>query len=192
MAVVLGGACCAVFGRLRPNKLVVQEFFHPLPRRSPYDPEPECGNQRCEYGEECVDESCNSRGQCSIDCPFPVQRCQSGSLRATAPTTCSSRGSCSTATGTCACYKGYVGEACNVCDINYVAVGNACVLMPGALVSCTDGVRNGNEEGVDCGGLNCPESCDDKYRFGGLSTMQLVMVGVGSSVLIGAVILILK
>jgi hypothetical protein len=29
------------------------------------------------------------------------------------------------------------------------------VFLPGALTSCSDGVRNGNEAGVDCGGPNC-------------------------------------
>jgi hypothetical protein len=29
------------------------------------------------------------------------------------------------------------------------------VFLAGALASCMDGVRNGNEVGVDCGGPNC-------------------------------------
>jgi hypothetical protein len=33
-----------------------------------------------------------------------------------------------------------------------------CVFLPGALSSCSDGVQNGNEDGVDCGGI-CPTAC---------------------------------
>ncbi len=40
--------------------------------------------------------------------------------------------------------------------------------------SCEDGVRNGNEEGVDCGGPNCAEcSAADHAK------MSLVVIGVG-------------
>ncbi len=37
-------------------------------------------------------------------------------------------------------------------------VSRSCVFLPGALSSCSDGVQNGNEDGVDCGGI-CPTSC---------------------------------
>ena len=47
-------------------------------------------------------------------------------------------------------------------------MGSRCVFLPGALVSCSDGVRNGNEEGVDCGGSQCAP-CDE--HTGRVSTM---------------------
>ncbi len=48
-------------------------------------------------------------------------------------------------------------------------------MIPGALTSCNDGVKNGNEEGVDCGGPNC-------VACASVMTVPLVMivsVGVG-------------
>jgi hypothetical protein len=42
-----------------------------------------------------------------------------------------------------------------VCARRFTRIKGVCVFMPGALVSCSDGVRNGNEVGVDCGGT-CP------------------------------------
>jgi hypothetical protein len=53
-------------------------------------------------------------------------------------------------------------RACAAVD-RYLPVSGRCLFLPGALVSCEDGVRNGNEAGVDCGGPNCP-SC----RYGAL------------------------
>jgi hypothetical protein len=36
-----------------------------------------------------------------------------------------------------------------------VSHGGACIYLPGALSSCSDLVKNGNEKDVDCGGPNC-------------------------------------
>lgn len=107
---------------------------HPLPL-------PDCGNLQCETGEECVDAACTGGDQCRADCPYVRLACPAGAIgtgSASPPsvqTPCSQRGVCSSATGTCACYKGYIGPACNVCDSQYVAIGAACVMLPGALVS---------------------------------------------------------
>ena len=71
---------------------------------------------------------------------------------------CSGHGDCLGASGTCRCFAGYQGDDCGTCADRYVRVGGLCVFLPGAMVTCSDGVRNGNEEGVDCGGPNC-EAC---------------------------------
>jgi hypothetical protein len=180
-----------------------------------------CGNQQCEYGEQCLDVDCDGGTQCKSDCPFALKQCPKGSRPgALVPTQCSGRGTCNPGSGTCQCYVGYTGLACSACGLEFVSVEAACVLMPGALVrlwmgvggaggeggggkgsgwcgreqsqgqrshafpvhhfcsllgagpfavglqvSCTDGVRNGNEGGVDCGGPNCPQTCAQKYVF---------------------------
>jgi hypothetical protein len=71
------------------------------------------------------------------------------------PQVCSGRGDCLGASGYCDCYVGYSGSACQLCARNFTRVKGACVFLPGAMVSCSDGVRNGNEVGMDCGGPNC-------------------------------------
>jgi hypothetical protein len=58
----------------------------------------------------------------------------------------------------CECNTGYSGAGCGSCSRGYIRLGGRCVLLPGALALCSDGVRNGNEEGVDCGGT-CASEC---------------------------------
>ena len=71
------------------------------------------------------------------DCPSS----NSTSSSNTTATTCAGHGLCVGSSGFCNCFAGYTGDACDSCDKGYLLVGNACVFMPGALVSCTDGVR---------------------------------------------------
>jgi hypothetical protein len=40
------------------------------------------------------------------------------------------------------------------------------MVLPGALSSCSDGVRNGGEAGIDCGGI-CPAKCTVSLSSGG-------------------------
>ena len=103
----------------------------------------ECGNLLCESGEQCVDSTCVGAGQCRVDCPLPVRSCVSSADNSGVARVCGGCGTCLGSTGTCECYSGYVGETCYGCSKGYVRVSGACVFMPGALVSCTDGVRNG-------------------------------------------------
>jgi hypothetical protein len=114
----------------------------------------------CEFGEACTAEACD----CASDCPPAVPVCPS----ATGPNQpCSGRGVCATGTGVCLCFLGYTGPACTDCDPRSLAAGGACLPAPGALVSCADGVRNGNEAGVDCGGPHCapcPAATPDSPR----------------------------
>ena len=59
----------------------------------------------------------------------------------------------------------------------HVSLGLLCVFLPGARVSCSDGVRNGNEEGVDCGGPQCEPCLPSALGFG--SVQQYAVVGGG-------------
>jgi hypothetical protein len=72
---------------------------------------------------------------------------------------CGGHGRClGIATGYCECNVGYIGAACSQCAAGFLARSATCLLLPGALASCSDGVRNGREEGVDCGG-DCAVAC---------------------------------
>ena len=75
------------------------------------------------------------------------------------PQVCYGRGRCTYATGTCVCDRGYSGDGCNTCASGYIRFSDAgpCVYMRGSATTCTDGVKNGQEEGVDCGGPDCPQ-----------------------------------
>ena len=93
-----------------------------------------CGNQQCELGEQCTTPQCTGGGQCAADCPLQSLECGDG---------CGHTGRCLPSTGTCECFTGYVGSNCSSCDRGYVLIGSTCVFLPGALVSCSDGVRYG-------------------------------------------------
>jgi EGF-like domain len=116
-----------------------------------------CGNQRCEFGEECKDPSCSSG--CAADCPRYVPGCPMGLDTRGRNATCSAHGVCRVGSNVCSCHAGYTGEKCDVCTADRVRLraNGACVFVPGSTASCSDGVKNGNEEGVDCGGPNCGE-----------------------------------
>lgn len=57
------------------------------------------------------------------------------------------------------------------------------MFLPGALTSCTDGVKDGNEEGVDCGGPNCPV-CPHPSK-----SNIAMLIGIGMGVMGGALII---
>jgi hypothetical protein len=78
---------------------------------------------------------------------------------------CSGHGDCIGLPGFCSCRSGYNGAACQLCARGHIRVGSACVFMPSALTSCEDGVRNGAEEGVDCGGPSCGACSDTSLSF---------------------------
>jgi hypothetical protein len=93
-----------------------------------------------------------------LDCPFPPLACPTGKdVGSGSGATCSGHGLCATGAGICACFPGYVGDACGECDVRHVALGQHCVWLPASNATCTDGVVNGNEQGIDCGGFNCRE-----------------------------------
>ncbi len=125
----------------------------------------ECGNDACETGEACDDDVCVSG--CRVDCPVVVRSCPVGTpssvTGARSAAACSGSGTCLPATGSCRCFNGYVGADCSLCDsragyMRLVSRG-PCVFLPGAMSSCSDGVRSASEGGVDCGGV-CEAACE--------------------------------
>ena len=99
-----------------------------------------------------------------IDTPKPRVTCHDFAMTCdgcvcTMQIVCSGHGHClGTQSAYCVCNLGYSGAACGSCQRGYIAGGSLCVFAPGALALCTDGVRNGNEDGVDCGG-SCGSKC---------------------------------
>ena len=155
-----------------------------------------CGNRQCELGEACspIDVStvqaggsvsttttggapANSSTCCLADCPIVVQPCSADTVTGLA---CSGHGSCLTGSGVCRCFEGYGGDACNCCSDQYTAVvasgGSGavvrCVLLAGVLSTCVDGVLDGLEQGVDCGGV-CPSCNSSQLLASGGSSKAL-------------------
>ena len=112
----------------------------------------------CEFGEQCASADCHAG--CPADCPAHLANsstCPSGPSWNGTVTECSARGACLEQTGVCLCATGYAGDACDACAAYYfrLARHGACVLIEGVTASCSDGVMNGNEADIDCGGPNC-------------------------------------
>jgi hypothetical protein len=172
---------------------------------------PECGNQRCEIGEQCTatDSDCTATGVCLIDCPVRVHSCLgtvtavssvtgnvsvdgNASMSMSTPsrvTMCSGHGTCTAATGLCECFSGYQGTVCASCSGDFLPAGALCVYQPGAAVACGDGVMDGNEVGVDCGGPNCsPCSQAASGDMSALTNVHVIVVSVGG-IVVGAVVL---
>lgn len=118
-----------------------------------------CGNALCEVGERCTDTLCSTG--CLSDCPFAVITCPSN-----AGLPCSGNGSCIMSSGVCDCRVGFSGDDCTQCAVGYWPVSGSpyCVSIPP--VSCTDGIMNGNETGVDCGAV-CRRDCAENSGGGG-------------------------
>ena len=123
--------------------------------------------------------SANSSTCCSADCPVVVQ---SGLADAVTGLACSGHGSCLTGAGVCVCFAGYGGDACSACNGQYAPVADSagrvvrCVLLAGERSTCVNGVRDGLEQGVDCGGV-CP-SCNSSSASGlGPSKTSLTAAG---------------
>jgi hypothetical protein len=121
--------------RCRATTSSLQSGYLPFPCDVRRAVRAECGNQVCEYGEQCVDAACNGRGQCSADCPFSAQRCPSDAWRlGDRAVPCSGHGICNLGTGACTCFRGYVGDACKHCDRQFLFFGGSCIPIPGAMV----------------------------------------------------------
>jgi len=74
-----------------------------------------CGNNVCESGERCDDESCANVGGCKVDCPYTKKACPTPSWVDGGE--CAGHGICIGASGACVCFAaaGYVGSACEQC-----------------------------------------------------------------------------
>lgn len=75
-----------------------------------------CGNGVCELGERPLQGV--TQGTCPSDCGFTTKAC---------PNSCSSTGTCLPAFGTCACFSGYQGNACDTCAAGYVRSKGLCM-----------------------------------------------------------------
>lgn len=155
-----------------------------------------CGNTRCERGEECTDPRCTFG--CLRDCPAYQGTCPVGINTQGYQTVCSSVGTCVAAAATCVCNTGYAGNACEECAVDFVwgvdpeDLSRVCVGLPGVLVSCDDGRRDGNEEGVDCGGPNCAPCVAVRIAYGtSAGRWQAVGIVVGCVALVVLVVLVL-
>lgn len=149
----------------------------------------ECGNQLCEFGELCIDVACTVG--CAADCGVFVPACPVSvgfsASGTTSPKQCSGAGVCHTTTGDCVCSYGYTGAACEACSAGFVRVrdGGPCIYLPGALASCSDHLKNGNELGVDCGGPNCPACATQQ-----LPVVIVVMGVVSGLAVVGTVVVL--
>lgn len=55
------------------------------------------------------------------------------------------------------CATGRAGPACDTCAIGFIQSNTSglCVYLTGGQSGCSDGVKDGEEEGIDCGGPSC-------------------------------------
>ena len=138
----------------------------------------------------CQDKNCI--GGCAQDCPVYRQKCPVVGDRE-----CSGHGTCNPFTGECVCSVGYAGNSCDACKLGFIKLvsGGPCVFIPGSATTCSDGVKNGNELGVDCGGANCAPCPASSLRGRQLLKFLLTIVApavVGVSVLAVAAVLLTR
>jgi len=87
-----------------------------------------CDGVTCTFG------VCNEiKETCDCNEGYTGDRCQSQEATLCDGVQCGNQGSCDENTGLCVCINGYSGNLCDVAP------------------SCTDGIKNGQETGVDCG-----------------------------------------
>lgn len=130
-----------------------------------------CGNGQCEAGER-PNPAVNVAG-CPADCQFPSLSCPVGSV---VNITCSGHGLY--VSGRCECFTatGYFGEACEKCAEGFIqSSGGSCVRVA-FVATCSDGLQNGDEAGVNCGGSCSRCSILDKLVE---AAKEWIWVGVG-------------
>lgn len=82
------------------------------------------------------------------------------------------------------CAAGRAGPACSDCALNYTQVGSVCVFLPGSTTaSCHNGVRDGLETGIDCGGSVC-DPCSNESPFSRIPLDMWIIIGLAVLVLL--------
>lgn len=75
---------------------------------------------------------------CLADCPVPALQCPASDAfaapNATTLRSCSTRGTCLSGTGACACWAGYTGAACERCAFGYALAGGLCLRVPSVAI----------------------------------------------------------
>jgi hypothetical protein len=94
-----------------------------------------CGNNICEVGERCEDLLCSNPTACLLDCSIEIKTCPAPPPNTKSDVTkpCGGVGVCLPGTGTCSCFKGYVGDMCERCDNKYQSYRNnsgPCIKVP--------------------------------------------------------------
>ena len=118
----------------------------------------------CDDGNACTDDSCNSATGCvytnnAAACDdgnacTQTDTCQAGACTGSNPVVCSecqTPGTCNPATGECTPLTD--GTGCSG--------GGSCVSGACQAASCTDGMKNDGESGIDCGGTSACGLCAD-------------------------------
>lgn len=177
--VVLGGVLSAIVSCSGPTTTpTLTQSFDPLTCENDElddgEADVDCGGhcedtcaiaRRCQQDRDCtsrvcIDARCQSSrclGTCGADC---IDRCALGE-------TCMAHGDCST--GYC---LGSTGSSCpqggcyceqGSCDFDQECRSGSCVGGACVLYRCDDGIRNGDESDVDCGG-SCPKRCEVVQR----------------------------
>eukprot|EP01029_Cantina_marsupialis_P021991 TRINITY_DN533_c0_g2_i2.p1 TRINITY_DN533_c0_g2~~TRINITY_DN533_c0_g2_i2.p1 ORF type:complete len:1739 (+),score=629.23 TRINITY_DN533_c0_g2_i2:197-5413(+) len=140
-----------------------------------------CGDGICQDGEFCSssygDETC-----CIADCPLVRLDCPVPSAFSTVE--CGPSGTCLHASGICECFGHATGEDCSACEEGYfmTSTGLCSSIIP---ASCSDGILNGDEDGIDCGltacGIECPSPASGGSSvvviIGGLFVFALLIGG---------------
>jgi len=110
----------------------------------------DCGGTSCSPCLWCDTVNCGANGMCNevtdtCDCSgsYTGARCEIPPVNLCTNINCGSYGNCDSNSGTCICTDGWTGAQCH--------------LQPYG--TCTDGIKNGDEAGVDCGGTNCTSAC---------------------------------
>eukprot|EP01029_Cantina_marsupialis_P032081 TRINITY_DN94_c1_g1_i1.p1 TRINITY_DN94_c1_g1~~TRINITY_DN94_c1_g1_i1.p1 ORF type:complete len:1622 (+),score=551.24 TRINITY_DN94_c1_g1_i1:481-4866(+) len=137
-----------------------------------------CGNGICELSERCNGEGACCPSDCPVeelDCPQYEGESPCGAIEG--------HGYCVAGVGKCGCFtnKGFGGESCNECLAGWWPTYDnerlTCVRLP--LPSVFDGITNGYETGVDCGGLNNDACIEDEPSTGGGGAITIAFALLG-------------